>query len=64
MKVHELIALMEADGWFQVRTKGSHRQFHHPLKKGTVTVSGKPSVDIPPGTLNSALKQSGLKKQE
>jgi predicted RNA binding protein YcfA (HicA-like mRNA interferase family) len=64
MKVHELIALIEADGWFQVRTKGSHRQFHHPLKNGTVTVSGKPSVDIPPGTLNSALKQAGLKKQE
>jgi len=64
MKVHELIALIEADGWFQVRTKGSHHQFHHRTKKGTVTVSGKPSVDVPPGTLNSALKQAGLKKQE
>ena len=64
MKVQELIALIQADGWFQVRMKGSHRQFHHPTKKGTVTVSGKPSVDIPPGTLNSALKQAGLKKQE
>ena len=64
MKVHELIALIEAEGWFQVRMKGSHRQFHHTTKKGTVTVSGKSSVDIPPGTLNSALKQAGLKKQE
>lgn len=64
MKVRELIALIEADGWFQVRMKGSHRQFHHPTKAGTVTVAGKPSVDIPPGTLNSALKQAGLKKQE
>jgi predicted RNA binding protein YcfA (HicA-like mRNA interferase family) len=64
MKVRELISLIEADGWFQVRMKGSHRQFHHPTKTGTVTVSGKPSVDIPPGTLNSALKQAGLKKQE
>jgi predicted RNA binding protein YcfA (HicA-like mRNA interferase family) len=64
MKVRELISLIEADGWFQVRTKGSHRQYHHPTKTGTVTVSGKPSVDIPPGTLNSALKQAGLKKQE
>jgi predicted RNA binding protein YcfA (HicA-like mRNA interferase family) len=59
MKVHELIALIEADGWFQVRTKGSHRQFHHPTKKGTVTVSGKPSVDVPPGTFSNALKQAG-----
>lgn len=64
MKVRELITLIEADGWFQVRMKGSHRQFHHPIKTGTVTVSGKPNVDIPPGTLNSALKQAGLKKQE
>ncbi|TMH28380.1 MAG: type II toxin-antitoxin system HicA family toxin [Betaproteobacteria bacterium] len=62
MKVKGLIALLEADGWFQVRTKGSHRQFHHRSKPGTVTVSGKPSVDIPPGTLSSALKQAGLKK--
>lgn len=54
MKVKELIELLEADGWFQVRMKGSHRQFHHRTKKGTVTVAGKPSVDIPPGTLNSA----------
>jgi predicted RNA binding protein YcfA (HicA-like mRNA interferase family) len=62
VKVSDLIALLEKDGWFQVRMKGSHRQFHHPTKPGTVTVAGKPSVDIPPGTLNSALKQAGLKK--
>ncbi len=62
MKVSELIALLEKDGWVQVRMKGSHRQFHHPSKPGTVTVAGKASIDIPPGTLNSALKQAGLKK--
>ena len=62
MKVHELISLIEADGWIQVRMKGSHRQFHHPTKTGTVTVAGKSSIDIPPGTLSSALKQTGLKK--
>jgi predicted RNA binding protein YcfA (HicA-like mRNA interferase family) len=64
VKVRELIALLEADGWLQVRVKGSHRQFHHRSKPGTVTVAGKPSIDIPPGTLNSALKQAGLKKPE
>jgi predicted RNA binding protein YcfA (HicA-like mRNA interferase family) len=58
----EELKLLEGDGWYLVRTKGSHRQFHHHNKKGTVTVSGKPSVDVPPGTLNSALKQAGLKK--
>jgi predicted RNA binding protein YcfA (HicA-like mRNA interferase family) len=62
VKVQELMKLLESDGWFLARTKGSHRQFHHPNKKGTVTVAGKPSVDVPPGTLSSALKQAGLKK--
>lgn len=62
MKVQELMKLLEGDGWFLARTKGSHRQYHHPNKMGTVTVAGKPSVDVPPGTLNSALKQAGLKK--
>jgi predicted RNA binding protein YcfA (HicA-like mRNA interferase family) len=61
-KVKELLALIEADGWFQVRQRGSHRQYHHPSKGGTVTVSGKPSVEVPPGTLSSVLKQAGLKK--
>ena len=60
MKVRELIQLLERDGWRQVRQRGSHRQFHHPTKPGTVTVSGKLGLDIPPGTLRSALKQAGL----
>jgi len=54
--------MLEADGWIQVRMKGSHRQFHHSSKPGTVTVAGRPSIDVPPGTLNSALKQAGLKR--
>ena len=61
-KIQELIARLEADGWYQVRQKGSHRQYHHASKTGTVTVAGKPSVEVPPGTLNSILKQAGLKK--
>ncbi|HEY0079252.1 MAG TPA: type II toxin-antitoxin system HicA family toxin [Pyrinomonadaceae bacterium] len=61
MKVKEVIKLLEDGGWYLARTKGSHRQFKHPTKSGTVTVSGKPSVDVPPGTLNSILKQAGLK---
>ena len=62
VKVKELLALMQDNGWQLVRQKGSHRQFYYPSKLGTVTVSGKPSVDVPPGTLNSVLKQAGLKK--
>ena len=41
VKVNELIAMIEADGWFRVRQKGSHRQYHHATKPGTVTVAGK-----------------------
>jgi len=62
MKVKELIALLEADGWFLARTKGSHRQCHHRSQAGIVTVSGKSSVEVPLGALNSALLQAGLKK--
>jgi predicted RNA binding protein YcfA (HicA-like mRNA interferase family) len=62
VKVKAVIAALESDGWTQVRVTGSHRQFHHPSKPGTVTVAGKPNVDLPPGTLNSVLKQAGLKK--
>lgn len=61
MKVREVVKLLEAGGWYLARTRGSHRQYKHPTKAGTVTVSGKPNVDVPPGTLNSILKQAGLK---
>jgi predicted RNA binding protein YcfA (HicA-like mRNA interferase family) len=61
VKVREVIKLVEKDGWILVRTKGSHRQFHHPLKKGTVTIAGKPSVDLNPKTLKSILTQAGLR---
>jgi predicted RNA binding protein YcfA (HicA-like mRNA interferase family) len=62
MKIAELLRLLVKDGWFQVRQRGSHRQFHHPTKSGTVTVAGKPSIDMPPATLNSVLKQAGLRE--
>ena len=61
MKVKELIKILQKDGWEQARLRGSHRQYRHPDKRGTVTVAGKTSADIPPGTLASILKQAGLK---
>lgn len=64
MKFRELIKMLEKDGWHQVRIKGSHRQFRHPLKHGTITVAGKLGVDIPSGTLASILKHAGLKEQK
>ena len=62
MDSREVIQRLERDGWRLARTKGSHRQYKHPLKPGRVTVPGKPSDDVAPGTLNSIMKQSGLKK--
>jgi predicted RNA binding protein YcfA (HicA-like mRNA interferase family) len=64
VKVGELIRLLEGDGWRLARTRGSHRQYKHASKPGTVTVAGKPSLDIPPGTLNAILKQTGLKREK
>ncbi len=63
MKVREVTRLVEGDGWTLVATRGSHRQYKHPTKPGRVTVAGKPSDDLAPGTLNSILKQAGLKEQ-
>ncbi|MBM4124518.1 MAG: type II toxin-antitoxin system HicA family toxin [Nitrospira sp.] len=63
MKVREVISLLESDGWFLVVTKGSHRQFKHPVKPGRVTVAGHPSKDVPPGTLSSIFKQADLTKR-
>ena len=62
MKVSEVLRQLHDDDWFLVATRGSHRQFKHPAKPGRVTVAGKPSDDLAPGTLNSILKQAGLKK--
>ena len=64
MKVKEVIKLLEREGWYLARMKGSHRQFKHPEKPGAVTVAGKESLDVPRGTLNSILKQAGLKQRE
>jgi predicted RNA binding protein YcfA (HicA-like mRNA interferase family) len=61
MKVGEILRKLQADGWYLVATNGSHRQFKHASKSGRVTVPGKPSDDLAPGTLNSILKQAGLK---
>ena len=62
MKVRDLIRQLEAEGWYLARTRGSHRHFKHPSRPGTVTVAGKASVDVPPGTLNAILKQAGMKR--
>ena len=61
MKVRDILKLIAADEWALDRTRGSHRQYKHPTKRGLVTVAGKPSDDLAPGTQNSILKQAQLK---
>jgi predicted RNA binding protein YcfA (HicA-like mRNA interferase family) len=63
MKVRDVVRRLLADGWFEARIRGSHRQFKHSSKIGLVTVPGKPNDDLAPGTVNSILKQAGLKKR-
>jgi predicted RNA binding protein YcfA (HicA-like mRNA interferase family) len=63
MKVREATRLIEDDGWRLVATRGSHRQYKHPAKPGRVTIAGKPSDDLAPGTRNSIMKQAQLKEQ-
>jgi predicted RNA binding protein YcfA (HicA-like mRNA interferase family) len=61
MKVRDILRLLRDDGWYLARTKGSHQQYKHAVKAGRVTVAGAPNDDLAPGTLNSILKQAGLK---
>ncbi|MEY4297722.1 MAG: hypothetical protein RLZZ423_901 [Cyanobacteriota bacterium] len=60
MKIRDVIKRLEQHGWRLVATRGSHRQFKHPLRPGRVTVAGKPSDDLAPGTLRSIARQSGI----
>ena len=61
-KVREAIRIIQDDGWFEVKSKGgSHRQFKHPVKGGRVTIAGKANDDLAPKTLESILRQAGLK---
>ncbi|GAA1396360.1 type II toxin-antitoxin system HicA family toxin [Pseudonocardia kongjuensis] len=63
-KVAEIIRMIEADGWYLVVTRGSHRQYRHPTKPGRTTVAGRPSDTLHPRTERSILKQSGLYRGE
>ena len=62
MKVREVIALIEADGWYVVRTRGDHRQYKHPTKPGLVTVAGNRNRDVPTGALANILRPAGLRR--
>jgi predicted RNA binding protein YcfA (HicA-like mRNA interferase family) len=58
-----VMRVIEADGWYLVAQRGSHRQYKHSAKTGRVTVAGHPGDDVRIGTLNSILRQAGLKQR-
>jgi predicted RNA binding protein YcfA (HicA-like mRNA interferase family) len=60
LRVRDAIKFIEADGWQLVTTKGSHRQFKHPFKKGRVTIASRPDMNLHPKTLKSILRQAGI----
>lgn len=60
-KVREAIRIVQDDGWYYTYSRGSHRYFEHPVKPGKVTIPGKLSDDVRPGTWNNIQKQAGLK---
>ena len=62
MKVRDVVKMIEADGWYLVVMRGSHRQYKHPTRVGRVTIAGHPSHDLASGTLNSILNQARLKE--
>jgi len=61
MKFREVLEVLRKDGWIKDRQKGSHAQYVHPTKPGSITVAGEGNREVPPGTLNAILKQAGLK---
>jgi predicted RNA binding protein YcfA (HicA-like mRNA interferase family) len=62
MRVRDAIRMLELDGWALDRQKGSHRQFRHPSKPGTVTVAGNLSRELKRGTVASIMRQAGLRR--
>jgi predicted RNA binding protein YcfA (HicA-like mRNA interferase family) len=64
IKVREVIRAVERAGWQFVRQHGSHRQYHHPFKPGTVTVSGHEGHDMPERTLSAVLRQAGMTRRD
>ena len=63
-KVREAIRLVERDGWYHVRTRGSHRQFHHPVKLGTVTIAGSRGQELEQWVWRSIMRQAGLRRED
>ena len=56
----ELMKVLTKDGWYIDRIRGSHHILKHPTKNGRVTIALH-KEDLKPKTLQTILKQVGLK---
>jgi len=63
VKIADALKRLRSDGLVFVTQRGSHRQFKHPSKPGRVTIAGKPSDELAPGTLKSIMRQAGLERR-
>jgi len=61
-KVRDVQTVLERNGWVLVRRRGSHRHFRHPEIPFVITLAGKPSTTVPPGTLGNIRRLSGLEE--
>ncbi len=59
MRFRDIENMIEKDGWYQVKQKGSHHQYKHPTKPGKVTIP-EHGGDLNPDTVKSIMKQAGL----
>ena len=60
MKVRDVVERVREDGWFLVRTRGSHAQYKHQVKRGLVTIAGQPGDEVHPKTLKSICRQAQI----
>ena len=64
VKVRDVVRLLEDDGWRLDRQRGSHRQYRHADKRGTVTIAGQAGDELKTGTLASIFRQAGIERDQ
>jgi predicted RNA binding protein YcfA (HicA-like mRNA interferase family) len=64
MTLRDVVKVLDEDGWRLDCQVGSHRQYRHPTKPGTVTIAGQLGNDAKPGTLGSIWKQAQIPREQ
>lgn len=53
--------MLKADGWYEIRQRGSHKIMRHPKKPGELVFPDHGSKEMRKGLAINLLKQAGLK---